>query len=505
MLDPLANAMSTIANAEILGRKEVTIKPASRIIANVLRVIQKYGAIGEFEVMEDLWIISVQLLGRITKIGVIKPRYPVRVKDYVEWEKRFLPARDMVLIPDGRQCMANLTDITTGVITCPAGHHLLHLCQDFTGDEFNVFIRDISKRKALEEKQEEINKQLASKAEQLLFQQNALDEHAIVSITDVKGNITYVNDKFVQISQYTSDELVGENHRILKSNEHAAQFFKEMWQTIAKGKVWHGEICNTAKDGTHYWVYSTIVPFLEKGKPTQYISMRTDITYRKQIEAKQQAQTNLIAMINDAQTVYINEHDPVVLFNSFLPKILSLLDSEYGLIAEALHDGEGNPYIKAYAATDISWDDATHEFYDQNASTGIEFHELNNLFGHVITSGEVVISNDPTNDPRSKGLPPGHPALNAFLGVPIYVDEQLKGMLGFANRKGGYDEKVIDNLQPILSMCAQLLDAIGKDRIQGQKGHLSAMGRQGCSALRSLQHHGRLPQRQCRFKLCRFR
>ncbi|MFX0182567.1 MAG: 30S ribosomal protein S8 [Candidatus Hodarchaeota archaeon] len=98
LLDPLANAMSTIANAEILGRKEVTIKPASRIIANVLRVIQKYGAIGEFEVMEDLWIISVQLLGRISRIGVIKPRYPVKVKDYVEWEKRFLPARDMGIL-----------------------------------------------------------------------------------------------------------------------------------------------------------------------------------------------------------------------------------------------------------------------------------------------------------------------------------------------------------------------------------------------------------------------
>ncbi|MFW9780009.1 MAG: 30S ribosomal protein S8 [Candidatus Heimdallarchaeota archaeon] len=98
MLDPLANAMSSIANSEILGRKKVTIRPASRIIANVLRVIQQYGAIGEFEVMEDRWIISVQLLGRITKIGVIKPRYPVKVKDYVSWEKQYLPARDMGIL-----------------------------------------------------------------------------------------------------------------------------------------------------------------------------------------------------------------------------------------------------------------------------------------------------------------------------------------------------------------------------------------------------------------------
>jgi small subunit ribosomal protein S8 len=98
MLDPLANAMSSIANSEILGYKTVAIRPASRIIANVLRVIQQYGAIGEFEVMEDHWVISVQLLGRITKIGVIKPRYPVKVKDYVAWEKQYLPARDMGIL-----------------------------------------------------------------------------------------------------------------------------------------------------------------------------------------------------------------------------------------------------------------------------------------------------------------------------------------------------------------------------------------------------------------------
>ena len=98
MLDPLANCMSSIANAEILGKKEVFIRPASRLIANVLRVIQKYGSIGEFEVMEDHWIIRIQLLGRIAKIGVIKPRFPVKFSEFVDWEKRFLPARDMGIL-----------------------------------------------------------------------------------------------------------------------------------------------------------------------------------------------------------------------------------------------------------------------------------------------------------------------------------------------------------------------------------------------------------------------
>jgi PAS domain S-box-containing protein len=120
---------------------------------------------------------------------------------------------------------------------------------------------------------------------ELRNQKVALDEHAIVSITDVRGNIIYVNRRFIETSQYGEAELLGQNHRIVNSAYHPQEFFRDMWQTIASGKVWHGEICNRAKDGTHYWVASTIVPFLdERGKPYQYVSVRTDISERKRAE-----------------------------------------------------------------------------------------------------------------------------------------------------------------------------------------------------------------------------
>jgi len=122
----------------------------------------------------------------------------------------------------------------------------------------------------------------------LLFQQNAIDEHAIVSITDVKGNITYVNKKFIEISQYSFDELKGQNHRILKSDFHPDSFYKDIWHTISNGNVWQGQINNIAKDGSSYWVESTIAPILNnKGKPEQYFSIRTDITKIKQLELQQ--------------------------------------------------------------------------------------------------------------------------------------------------------------------------------------------------------------------------
>ena len=177
-------------------------------------------------------------------------------------------------------------------------------------------------------------------ARRALRLQYTLDQHAIVSITDVAGRITFANDRFCDISGYTRQELIGQNHRLLKSGQHPPEVFVEMWRTIAQGHTWHGEICNRNKTGDYYWVNATITPFLdERGKPEEYIAIRTEITTQKALEKASRQQEAWLRTILDnlGEGVYtLDAHGKLDYLNAEAERLLGWRREE--LAGKGLHD-----------------------------------------------------------------------------------------------------------------------------------------------------------------------
>lgn len=310
------------------------------------------------------------------------------------------------------------------------------------------------------------------------FFRSAIDQSAIVAITDADGVITHANDMFVALTGYSREELIGSTHRIVNSGTHPPEFFENMWGTLMSGRVWRGEICNRKKDGSLYWVQSSIYPFLgPDGKPTQYLAVRFDITARKRVEQELAKRNALLSAISQAQSKFITAANRLEIFEGLLTALLELTDSAYGFIGEVLFRADGSaamddslmkirgvPYLKSHSITNISWNEETQQYYNDNYEKGMEFTNMNSLFGAVIMTGQPVVANSPRTDPRRAGIPDGHPSLDAFLGIPFYRGSTMMGMVGIANRPGGYDLSMVEELQPFLVTCSNLIEGYRIDR-----------------------------------------
>ena len=181
---------------------------------------------------------------------------------------------------------------------------------------------DIDRAKRAEAAIDEARTRAERALSELRAYQTALDQHAIIAVTDPSGTITHANDRFCQVSQYSREELVGQTHRIINSGVHPRNAWADMWRQITQGRLWRGEVCNRARDGSFYWVDATIMPVLDpQGKVLEYVAIRTDITQRKQLEAQLRS-----AALTDGLTQ--------------LPNRVSMLEKLHGAVLRArrLHD-----------------------------------------------------------------------------------------------------------------------------------------------------------------------
>ena len=185
--------------------------------------------------------------------------------------------------------------------------------------------------------------------------------------------------------------------------------------------------------------------------------MRDTLARATAAERRTVRANDLLSAVRELLTGHLVQNGRKATFARLLQLLLEYTDSNYGFVAEVLHDPAGQPYLKTQAITNIAWNDEMRAFFDQHHAQGLEFRNLQTLFGAALTTGETVISNSPATDPRRGGLPPGHPPMNAFLGVPIRHGGEIVGMVGVANRPDGYDPAIVELLEPLFSAYATII------------------------------------------------
>ncbi|WP_119301346.1 PAS domain-containing protein [Dongia deserti] len=220
-----------------------------------------------------------------------------------------------------------------------------------------------------------------------------------------------------------------------------------------------------------------------------YRGTARDITV--EVEAKEQAARtmSLLDAVRAIQSSYIGGADPKKAYEQMLATLLDVTQSAYGFVGEIRHDQAGNRYLKAHAITNIAWNEQTRRLYAESAAQGLDFRNLDTLFGAAITSGKPVITNSPATDPRRGGRPGGHPPLECFLGVPLYSHQDMVGLMGIANRPGGYDDAIVAFLEPLTGACGAVIGAIQAD---AQQATVEAELRASVSRLKTAERHAHL-------------
>ncbi len=295
-----------------------------------------------------------------------------------------------------------------------------------------------------------------------------LDEIVDALITiDATGEIQTFNKAAEDLFGYERKEVIGKNVSMLMPEPHRSEYdayIQSFLETNEPKVIGTGrEVMALGKGGREIPVELSIAQ-IEAGKKPVFVATLRDVSSRVTSMKELAGTHGVLDNVSRIQSQFILDGDAGAAFDALLDQILRMTDSEYGFIGEINQQEDGTPFLRTQAITNIAWNGETQKFYEENGPTGMEFFNLKTLFGAVMTSGKPVIANDAMNDSRRGGIPEGHPPLDAFLGMPFHLGQRLAGMIGIANRPGGYDDEIVQRLDPLLATCGNLVGALESTR-----------------------------------------